>query len=539
MGRLGHAAARLVTVALLVCVAGCGDSSSKAEPARRLLVVGWDGATFDLLDPLMAAGRLPHLRALRERGSEAWLESTIVPISSAAWAAASTGKNPGGTGVYSFFEPVPDSYDVRLIDSRSNRATPIWRSLSRRGLRSIVWGTPVTYPPEPIDGLLVAGMLAPFEADYAHPPGTAQRLRATGFVPDLGMWRSQAPIRDPAAIEQQLAIKERELLAALEAVDWSLAWICFKSLDVLSHAAFDLNPNGPVAALCERLDRSLGALIEAVGPDVNVLVVSDHGFRTYPRAFHVYAWLLERGWAVPSGQQGGAAGGPLAEAGERAHKGFVQQLDLDRTRLLPTKAEGHFGGLRANVVGREPRGTVRPDELESFLSEVRLALLALRGPEGLPVVTAVHRARELYPGPHADLLPDLLFETEPSFVVFGERAGPILSQLGKPYPDHDRRGVFVAAGPDVRARDGRLEFAIADVAPTALALLGLPLYDDLDGRARQELFTAAVPVPAVVSEADDPPDSAAVLRFLSADETLSSAEHEELMGRMKELGYVE
>ena len=117
--------------------AGCGrpDEPPRPEP-RRLLLIGWDGATFDLIDPLVREGRLPHLAGLLERGRSARLDSSIVPISSAAWTAAVTGYWPGNSGVYSFFEPIPDSYDVRPVSSHSVRAAPLWRLLSARDTAS-------------------------------------------------------------------------------------------------------------------------------------------------------------------------------------------------------------------------------------------------------------------------------------------------------------------------------------------------------------------------------------------------------------------
>ena len=521
---------------VLALAGGCGEGGA---PARRVLVVGWDGAGFELVDPLLAAGRLPNLAALAARGVQAELESTVVPISSAAWCAATTGRNPGGSGVYSFFEPVPESYDVELISSRSNRATPVWRTLGRRGLRSVVWGVPVTYPPEPIPGVLVAGMLSPPDGVYTHPPELAARLRARGFVPDLGMWRSDAPITDPAAVEQQIAIKERELCEVLEAEDWSLAWIVFKSLDVLSHAEYDGALDGRVALLLERLDRSLGLLIEAAGSDVDVVVLSDHGFRAYRRAFNVHTWLVENGYALAREEAPAAAGpGPLAEVGAREQRRFLAGLDLARTRAFGTKAEGHFGGLRFNVAGREPEGALAPEDVPAFFAELRRGLLGLRGPGGRAVVREVWSARELYPGPFAEHLPDLLFETDPELLVFSDRAGPLLGPLGRSYPDHARTGIFFAAGPHVKTSSARAAFAIADVAPTVLALLDQSVYTGLDGAVQTGIFKSAPDV-RYAAEAEDPPDSAAYLEFRAADETLSSEERAELMARLKQLGYVE
>lgn len=527
---------------LLALVLGsCG--AQPEPPARRLLVVGWDGATFRTIDPLLEEGRLPNLAGLAQRGVSAGLESTVVPISSAAWTAAATGKSPGKTGVYSFFEHDPSGGgEVRLVSAHSNHATPIWRTLSRHGRRSVVWGVPLTYPPEPIAGVMVAGMLSPKDGAWAHPPELRDELVAAGFVPDLGNWRDvQAPPNRQRFLEQ-LEIKTRAVIDALQREDWSLAWIVFKNLDVLSHGEFDGRDDTSVAELCQHLDRSLGRLLQAVGPETNVLVVSDHGFQAYPRHFNALAWLLARGLAVarPGARLGPPSAGPMALTRAARQREILDYLDLSATRVLPAKSEGCFGGFRVHLRGREPSGTVPPDQLDAVVAELRAELARLRTTDGRPLVVRTWRGPELYPGPFAQRLPDLLFETQPDTVVFWNRPGTaVVGEIGRIWPDHDRRGIFFAAGPGV-IPGGRLDhdLAITDVAPTALALLGLSAYRDMDGVVRTEIL-ASGHAKSRVLEANDPSDSIEVLRWLRAGEVLDAAERAEILERMSALGYTE
>ncbi len=505
---------------------------------RRVLVVGWDGATWRSLDPLLKRGRLPQLASLVERGATARLVSTAIPVSSAAWVGAATGQHPGRTGVYSFFEPLPDRYDVALIHARSNRATPIWRTLARRGRRSLVFGVPVTWPPEPIPGVMVSGMLAPFDAPFAHPPEWAERLRARGFVPDLGMWRRASPIRDTGEVRRQLALKRDALVELLDDESWSLAWIVFKSLDVLSHAAWDDDPDGPVAAHLERLDAVLGDLLAVAGDDTDVLVVSDHGFAQYPLVFDPRSWLLEEGFArlradAPPGRR---ERGALAGARAREHAARRAALDMADTRVLAGPAEGHFGSLRLNLRNREPEGSVAPGEAEAVLASLEERLRVARLPDGGALVRAVHRTADLYPGPHAEALPDLIFETDPSVMVRVRPRGPVLRRLERPVPDHDRVGILVAAGPRVARSDTRTELSIFDVGPTALALLDEPVYDDLAGAPARALMAPDTSVERV-GESDEPPDPPAIAAWLA--ETRGPEPDESVRDRLEALGYVE
>ncbi len=490
-----------------------------------------------MIDPLLAAGRLPNLHRLLERGTSARLRSTVIPISSAAWCSAVTGKHPGQTGVFSFFEGVPGSYEVRLIDSRSNRATPVWRTLARRRLRSLVLGVPVTYPPEPIPGIMVAGMLSPPGAVYTHPPELADQLRRRGLVPDLGIWQRDRSILRPAAVDRHLTLKQELVLELLLTEQWNLAWIVFKELDVVSHALYDGSLDGRVAKLYGRLDEILGSLIDAVGDDTNVLVLSDHGFSAYFRQFDTQSWLLQEGLATvrEDSRPQTVLPRPLAQKRAAEHLQRIRQLDLSRTLAFATAAEGNFGSIRLNVAGREPEGIVEPADMEALSQEISRRLRAVDTPDGGALVTWLQASSELYPGPRAGLLPDLLFEVDESFIVRTSRSGPVFRRFDRPAADHDVYGILIGAGPDIASRDSRGEASIFDIAPTALNLLGLPIYDDLAGAVYADFFRVP-PRPRRTAEADDPPDLPELWPHLEAREAPPS---EEVTDRLRALGYVD
>ena len=512
---------------MLVLAAACADELRPAPPPYRLLVVGWDGASFTRIDPLLEAKKLPHLAALIERGTRAPLASTIVPISSAAWTTASTGKGPGETGVFGFFEPIAESYEQRLVSARSNRAAPLWRILTGRGLGSIVLGVPLTYPPEPILGVMIAGMLAPEDADFAWPQGLADRLRARGYVPDLEPWHAERETSD-AELERQLDLRRAIACELLARDDWSLAWIVFKELDVVSHLAYEVDFAARVDPVYEELDRILGALVEAAGADANVIVLSDHGFTTYARGLNLHEWLIEAGFAV---RRTDAAPAPLPEgpfatrfAAEASQR--LAELDLAKTRAFAFTCEGNFGSVRLNLAGREPAGIVEPGAVEAELAELEQRLRAH------PAVVDVWRASELLPGPHRAALPDLLFETTSDVQVFAERGAPLEGEYPHPLPDHDRTGILVAAGPFF-ARGARVQevLTLLDVAPSALHLLEQPIPREMRGRVAHELLNGTGE-PRFVAEAE-----LELLAPSASGEPYTEAELAELERRLRALGY--
>ena len=515
-------------------LATCGTERDRP----RLLVVGWDGASFREVDRLVAAGELPNVARLMRRGVQARLESTIIPISSAAWPSATTGKGPGDTGVYTFFAEKPGSYDVELISSRSNRAAPLWRILSAHGRRSIVFGVPVTYPPEPILGTMVAGMLSPFRAAYTWPPEYADALRARGFEPDLDVWLEARPVGWDD-IERQLAIKEEVLLELLGKDDWDLAFIVFKSLDVVSHLAYGEDFSAYIAPLYRRLDGILGALLEEVGADTNVVLLSDHGFQTYAAGLNLHAWLVEQGFSARKEKVKRFTIDENDTLAVRERQIVLQlrnELDWSRTRAFAAQSEGNYGAIRLNLAGREAEGSLAPEDVERVLVELTAALEALTDEGGKQLVTRVFRGADLHPGPYVGIVPDLLFETDEDWQVFSDpEEERVLGPYAAVVPDHDLYGILVAAGPSFAHVAERGEARIADVAPTALHLLGQPVYAEMTGVVRTELLDLDAPV-VVLREADDP-----LLRAApnAAAAPFTPEELREIEERLRTLGYVD
>lgn len=486
----GNPASTLLA-ALLVLLAACGEGPPAparglpaAAAAPRLLVVGWDGASFRAIDPLLADGKLPHLAALLARGARRELESTIVPISSAAWTVATTGKGPGETGVFGFHEPVEGSYALTLASARSNRAAPLWRLLTGRGIPALVFGVPLTYPPEPLLGTMVCGMLAPRDAAYTWPPELADELRARGYLPDLDPWLEE---REPTWEEAKVQLDLREAILGehLARRDWRLAWIVFKELDVLSHFSGGVDFAAHVAPIYARLDALLGRLLEVAGAETNVILLSDHGFASYTHGFNLHAWLIEAGFAVRRADATDQAlpEGPFARrfADEAAQR--LEELDLARTQAFAWACEGNYGSLRLNLAGREPAGSVKSGEVEAVLAAIETKLRANRW------VKNVWRGTVLLPGPERAALPDLLFELHPNVQAFAERGSAVSGRYDPAVADHDLLGIFVAAGPSF-ARGGTAEgrLSLLDVAPLALHLLGQPVPVEMRGHVPLELL---------------------------------------------------
>ena len=125
---------------------------------------------------------MPTLRSLVERGTSGILRSTIPPVTFPAWSSFMTGANPGKHGVFDFTRRLPGSYQIGFVSSRQRRLPTIWRLLSDAGRRVAVLGVPTTYPPEPLNGIMVGGFDSPvatgIDGSFVYPRSFYDEMRA-------------------------------------------------------------------------------------------------------------------------------------------------------------------------------------------------------------------------------------------------------------------------------------------------------------------------------------------------------------------------
>ncbi|HLA48241.1 MAG TPA: alkaline phosphatase family protein, partial [Nitrospinota bacterium] len=134
------------------------DQLSKS---KKVFILGLDGATFNILKPMLEKGRLPTFSRIMKEGSHCELNSTIISNSAPAWTSFATGKNPGKHSISGFTRLLPNSYQLKLLSGSDNRAKSLWELLGEHGKQSIVMNIPMTYPPKKINGILISGLDTP------------------------------------------------------------------------------------------------------------------------------------------------------------------------------------------------------------------------------------------------------------------------------------------------------------------------------------------------------------------------------------------
>ena len=269
----------------------------------------------------------------------------------------------------------------------------------------------------------------------------------------------------------------------------------------------------PVAEVYRILDERVGRLLEWLGPERDVMIVSDHGAGPLHGVVNLNAWLASHGhlsYVGGGARLGRRAVDRLFELRRHVPEGLrsvvKQRLPGLRERAYEREeysaidwantqafSYGTFGNIVVNVRGREANGVVAPgDEYERVRAAIADQLLDLRGRGGERIVAAVHRREDLFDGPELDKVPDLLVEFE-EYAWLGKgnlksRSDSIWDRIEiEPGSEHSyvgshrHEGLVVLAGPSVQP-GVKLSAGIQDIAPTLLYLLEEPVPTELEGR---------------------------------------------------------
>ncbi|RQH00374.1 alkaline phosphatase family protein [Natrarchaeobius oligotrophus] len=495
------------------------------ETDLRLLVVGIDAGYRPVLEPLFESGATPTLERLFESGVSGPLESQIPPWTASAWPSIYTGKNPGKHGVYDFLSF--DGYDWNVVNSTHVRERSVWELLSEHGISSVVVNVPVTHPARAFDGALIPGMTAPEDPD-CHPDGILADVKRTCGDYHVYPQSTDAPDRSIQGYERTIERRAAAFRYLCRRTDPEFGFLQFQLTDSVFHER--PGDEQAIEAVYRAVDRELDETLEAAEPD-NVLVVSDHGIGPVSGPeFRINEYLRDTGrltaksggrgmpdWSrswendLLEGKDAGDHGtGPLEKAmnaaatvglttqrvasvldrvgltepiGRRipndAIRAASEQVDFPNSRVyMRSKSEL---GVRINLEGREPEGTVPQSEYDDVREAVIDELSAVRTPDGEPVFDAVEPRETYFEGPCIDDAPDVVtvpaaFDTAVVADLGSERFGEPM----EPW-NHKRTGVVAAAGPAFDEGASIEDATIFDVAPTICSLFDVPVDAGFDG----------------------------------------------------------
>ncbi len=475
----------------------------------RLIVLGIDGADWDILRALMAEGFLPNFSAAVSGGSTADLLSTTPPRTAAAWASIFTGVNPGKHGLYDF--ALIEDGKSRYASSKDLRTPYVWEMMDSD--RAIAFNIPCAYPPRPCkDAIVVSGFCTPDPGcPFAQPHSIRDEILA--LVPDydfniaaeaqlvkLGASRDKSKISDALlrGVRQRITVATH-LLGKKE---WTSAFIVFSETDWVQHYFIHefwkagKKSATEVARIYKPIDEFLGKLVRD-GHDI--IIVSDHGFREVRRTFFMNAYLTSKG---------------LLKFKEGSRRAMMQNAGMTRDKVLAFVPPFLFNIVsRSNFLsglGRRifPSKNIRGDVIDhanskaflfstsggivinsgngqSHLDEIVKIVAEAQDEGGRKVVRKVVTREEAYgkgqvPGA-ADIfaLPYDDFEYSSSFSrTLSADIDPAVQISGS----HRQEGVFLSTGPNLAAKGVMPPLSVADIAPTVLAYYGYPIPAFMDGK---------------------------------------------------------
>jgi predicted AlkP superfamily phosphohydrolase/phosphomutase len=523
----------------------------------KVLVIGLDGATPELLERWVEQGNLPHLKGMMRHGVYGKLKSTYPPISPAAWTTFATGHNPGKHGTFDFRNYDPRRYGGfadTVVDSRPLAGKTIWDLVGASGQRVGAVTVPVTYPAWQVNGFMVSGYPTPDAAkSFAYPPDWGERIPP--LTEDSTFFKSAPHDKVLNELVRITHLRTDVSIAELARDDYGLFILVIGATDRAHHDWWQfMDPDHPaydarqaelygdyILQVYQTADVCVGKLLAAVGDDTTVVVLSDHGGMAHPKwYFNTNGWLRGLGLLRPTAVSGGIRA-RLVNLGKHVYGTRVRRLpNLERLyRVLPARLK-HLAtnldaqatmnldaidwpctsayrfpmyppveGVMLNVIGRQPEGCVRPGaEYEDLRAHILEEARSLRDPRtGEPIVVEAYRREDLYHGERLDTAPDLVLVTRDSYKG-GSGLDEVVSDvplgvLSKLSGVHRMDGILLAQGPHLR-RDVRIEqAAIIDVAPTILYLLGLRIPTDMDGKPLVGLFDPAFTAQRAATYADE------------------------------------
>lgn len=475
---------------------------------RKVFLLGIDGATFSILDPLLAQGKLPNLLRMQQFGAWGKLQSTRQPITPAAWTSMFTGLTPGKHGIYDFQRRKPDSYELELVNGRMRDGQAVWSWLSTQGQQVGVLNVPITYPPERVNGFFVSGMDAPRNAQVSitHPAELFSDIIETvgKYQIDLDWVCDDEKIyldRIVNLLENRIdtlhfllnRYPDLDFLAAVFICTDRLYHVFWKYLDPASP---DYNhPQAEyfrqeIEAFHIKIDQVVGELLDKMLQEKGILmIVSDHGFGPLQKQVNVNQFLIDTGYLKLK-----------SNADNKAIR-FSEAVDWAKTKAY---SFGYFGNINLNLYGREPNGTVEPGrEARDLKTLIGQDLLHLHDPEtSEAIVDHVYSKEDLYTGIHYEDAPDLLVVIKDYAYMTQDKLElnqsssvqpPVITDHCRPVSEtlphtgnHRMDGVIMMIGEGIKPGT-KIEGAnIVDVAPTISYLLDVPMPPHLDGTVLTE-----------------------------------------------------
>jgi len=497
-----------------------------AKKSKRIAVaLGLDGASWDLLSVYFDQGKLPVLKRLSVEGVHGVLKSVQPCVTSPAWKCYSTGKNPGKLGVFWWVNFDRKSGKFIAPNAYSFKSKDLWDYLNYHSLRTAIINMPTTYPPKPVDGIMISGFGAPLDKkfnwsqSYTFPKELRRDLEQQYDykvgITNEALKRLFCKNRLVKEIKSLINTRFRVTEDLIKSGEYDFVHMSIFYINTLQHY---FGESKAVEEAWEYIDTEISKLLEY---DINLIIFSDHGHVPVHSFFSINNWLSDKEYLCikPS-----------------LRKNLAK---LVSAMAIPTKRmDEHIEWGNSDAVATS-QGPVYLNKLrlgngyEEFRQKLMQELSQVVDPRnGKKIIKQISTKEQVYSGPYLEEAPDIMLLAEEGYEVYGGVSHKTCSHYTRTWATTNHPdGIYLAYGPDI-SKKGRFEtMSIVDIAPTILHLLNVPVPRDMDGKVKVELFSKDS---EALQRAPEFGDS------IDPDETnySSKKEDEELKRHLANLGYL-
>jgi len=562
----------------------------KGTGKKRILVIGVDGATFDLIRPWMEEGKLPTFAKLVKSGVSGELTTVFPPVSPVAWTSFLTGKNPGKHGVMDFMVREEGSYQRVYANYIDSKILPVILSESNQkvGMLYVPFGL---YPLRKVNGFIIPGVFSPQGAP-THPLSLKEELKKEidDYEITMGLAGFCVPTMENDWLRKITGTTEKVTevtLYLMRKYSWDFFMTTFYYIDLVQHYFWKyMDPQHPaynaeeaktygnvILEYYQKIDGIIDIILKEVDKRTTVIIISDHGHGPLHKHVLINNWLRKIGFLklrkrpkTRSLKQFLGRQLTRKEITDMLFKsnlskillkiitygflrrGYTRLLDYSRPTLSDvdwrrTKAYsvGFVGQIFLNLIGREPAGIIEPgEEYEKLRNHLIKKLYALKDPENdEKIVDEVFKKEEVYRGPYTNQAADLFFTMKGLTYIthmsteFGADANTLTEPPHNFQSSHHRmNGVLIVTGPHIKKGIIIKNAKIIDIAPTILHIMNVPIPSDMDGRVLKEIFDPKSDLAEREVKYVKPSKKKAEMKRVSKEE------EEEIKERLKVLGYL-
>ncbi len=478
----------------------------------KVILIGIDGATWNIIDPLVRKGYLPNLKRLKSLGLYGNLKSTYPPSSPPAWNSLFSGVNPGRHKIYDFIKRKKNSYFFEPMFSSDRKAPLIWDYLTKLDKKTIAISIPFTYPPYRIKGILTTGLGTPSkESDFTYPTEFKEYIIRNYPKFDVDFEESifGTSEKRKEILKKIYEVTEHEFLLAKDLFknqEWDFFTAVFRSTDVIQH--YFLNNQRVIIKFYSQLDEYIGWFIDNLDESTYLFLCSDHGFKRVHTRFHINNWLHKNDFLSLNKPSKKIS---LNFINADKIEMFLNKLGLKeliwklkRSKLLELFARYLIKSIRTdyfklidwkktklyfisnylylNQLDREPLGVITPEERSKVIKEFEAKIKKLKY-KGKFIIKQVIQTKNTYKDA-STYDPDISILLNDGFSVTGEisRLGKIFAKETERYGEHSLEGIVCLYHKKGKVKKRTKSYQIYDITPTILKILGVKTSTNFDGK---------------------------------------------------------